>query len=67
VKQVDLVASMILDLQQSSACDARKLSIAKLAATGDRRAIPALRRVRAVKCVEREATEALARLEGGPR
>ncbi|NVB82426.1 MAG: protein kinase [Kofleriaceae bacterium] len=61
--KVDRVQSAILDLQQTSSCDERKALIAQLGASKDRRALPALKRIRSVKCVEREATDAIGRLE----
>jgi hypothetical protein len=61
--KVDRVQSWILDLLQTSSCDERKALIAELVASADRRALAAFKRVRAVKCVEREAADAIARFD----
>jgi hypothetical protein len=60
---VDRVDSYSLDLQQAATCDDRKAAIDKLADSGDARAVPALKKVRTVKCVEQAAADAIARLE----
>jgi serine/threonine-protein kinase len=62
-QNIDRVESWALDLQQATSCEERKAIIAKLAATSDRRALAALKRARTVKCLEREAADAIARLE----
>jgi hypothetical protein len=61
--RIDRIESWSLDLQQAATCDERKLSVERLAAASDRRALTALKRARTFKCVEREATEAIARIE----
>jgi len=61
--ELDRVASAILDLQQATTCEERKAAIEKLGVSMDRRALPALKRVRSVKCVERAAADAIARIE----
>jgi len=43
-RDVDWVASYALDLRQEKSCKARRAAVASLAATGDKRAIPILRR-----------------------
>ena len=58
------VDSWILDLQQVSSCEERKVTIEKLVAAADRRALPTLKRAKTIKCLERDATDAIARLEG---
>jgi eukaryotic-like serine/threonine-protein kinase len=63
--KIDRVESGSLDLQQASTCDDRRRAIARLAATSDRRALAALKRARSQKCVEREATDAITRIEAG--
>ncbi|MGN6104653.1 MAG: protein kinase domain-containing protein [Kofleriaceae bacterium] len=60
--RIDRIESWSLDLVQLSGCEDRKLAIARLRTT-DRRAIPALRRARSLKCIEREATDAIGHLE----
>ena len=65
--KVDRVQSWTLDLQQTSSCDERKATIELLARTSDRRVLGVLKRVRSVKCIEREATDAIARIEGTAR
>ena len=60
--KVDRVPSWLLDLQQSSSCDERKATIELLARSADQRAVVVLRRMRSIKCIQREATEAIARI-----
>jgi serine/threonine protein kinase len=62
--RIDRIESWTLDLQQASTCEERKEAIERLADKGDRRALAALKRARAIKCVERQATDAIARIEG---
>jgi eukaryotic-like serine/threonine-protein kinase len=64
---VDRVESWSLDLLQASVCEDRKAIIQSLVGANDRRALVALKRVRAVKCVEREATDAIARIEASAK
>ena len=61
--KVDRVESWSLDLQQLTSCEERKTIIEHLATTADKRALAALKRVKATKCVEREAAEAIAKIE----
>lgn len=61
--RLDRVAALSLDLAQASTCEGRRSVIAKLRATGDRRAVAPLRRAKVYKCVEREASAAIAELE----
>jgi tetratricopeptide (TPR) repeat protein len=63
--KVDRVASWSLDLQVAGTCEDRRALIAKLASTGDKRALPALKRAKLYKCAERDATDAMAAIEGG--
>lgn len=63
--KVDRVTSWSLDLQAAGTCEDRRALIAKLASTGDRRALPALKRAKLYKCAERDAAEAMAQIEGG--
>jgi tetratricopeptide (TPR) repeat protein len=63
VGRLDRVAALSLDLAQASTCVARRVAIAKLRATADKRAIAPLKRAKVYKCVEREASEAIAELE----
>lgn len=63
--KIDRVESWSLDLTQLSGCEPRRATIAKLRTT-DHRAIPALRRARSLKCIEPDATEAIAHLESRP-
>jgi len=60
---VDRVQSWLLDLQQAPSCEDRKATIELLARSSDRRALAGLKRARMLKCVEREATDAIARIE----
>jgi serine/threonine protein kinase len=61
--KIDRVQGLLLDLQQATSCEDRKRVIQLLALRPDRRALPALKRMRAVKCVEPDATDAIARIE----
>ena len=63
--KIDRVEALSLDLQQATSCDERKAIIERLAATADKRALAALKRAKATKCVEHEATEAIAKIEAG--
>jgi eukaryotic-like serine/threonine-protein kinase len=63
--KIDRVESGLLDLQQATTCDDRRRAIVRLAATSDRRALVALKRARSQKCVEREAADAITRIESG--
>jgi tetratricopeptide (TPR) repeat protein len=65
--KVDRVQSWAFDLQQASTCEERKAAIELLGRTADRRALAALKRVRSVKCIEREATDAIARIEAAAK
>jgi tetratricopeptide (TPR) repeat protein len=66
-EKVDRVGSWIIDLQQSSVCDERKRTIDLLARAGDRRALAPLKRLRAVKCLEPEVIDALARIDASAK
>ena len=62
--RIDRYESSLLDLQQARGCDERRVAIAHLRELGDRRAVAALRRVRAqFACNEREAAEAASSLD----
>jgi hypothetical protein len=61
--KIDRVQSWMLDLQQALSCEQRKAAIERLAQTADRRAIATLKRAQATKCVERDATNAIDRIE----
>ncbi len=63
---IDRVESWSLDLSQASNCDDRLAAIVKLRRIADPRAIPALKRAKTHRCVEREVTEAIAYLESRP-
>jgi serine/threonine protein kinase len=63
--KIDRVASWSLDLQQATSCDDRRVAIDKLASASDKRAVAAIKRARAFKCVEKAADDAIARLESG--
>jgi hypothetical protein len=63
--KVDRVESWSLDLQQAASCEDRKIAIDRLASANDKRAVAAIKRARAFKCVEKAADEAIARLESG--
>lgn len=65
--KVDRVQSWMLDLLQASGCDERKATIQLLARASDRRALVALKRLRTVKCVEREAAHAIAQIEAAAK
>jgi len=62
VERVDRVASWLLDLEQAKSCDDRRAAITKLAGAADKRGLPALRKAREQKCVEKEAASAIQRL-----
>ena len=61
--RVDKLESWSLDLSQASSCEDRRAAIAKLATTGDPRAIGPLKRVKVHKCVAKDVTEAIAKIE----
>lgn len=61
--KVDHVESWSLDLRAANTCEDRRAIIAKLASTGDRRALPALKRAKLYKCAEKDAREAIAAIE----
>ena len=63
---VDRVASWMLDLEQVTSCDERRDAITKLAGTGDRRALPPLRKAKANTCVEGDASSAIQRISKSP-
>ena len=60
---VDAVASWSLDLAQASSCEERLAAVRKLKRAADPKALPALKRARSHKCVEREVAEAMAAIE----
>jgi tetratricopeptide (TPR) repeat protein len=64
--KIDRIASWSLDLQQSTDCEERRSLIARLRAAGDKRALEALRRAKATKCIAHEAADAIAALESAP-
>ncbi|HUS33667.1 MAG TPA: protein kinase [Kofleriaceae bacterium] len=64
--EIDRVASLSLDLTQATTCDDRRAVIAKLRATADKRAVAPLKKAKVYKCVERDATDAIAELEAQP-
>ena len=61
--RIERVESWSLDLAQTTDCAARRAIVRKLRDHGDPRALPALRRARAARCVSRAANEAIAALE----
>jgi tetratricopeptide (TPR) repeat protein len=62
--RIDHVESWSLDLKQAATCEERRTAIVKLRGRADKRALPALRRILQLhRCVEREATDAIAQLE----
>lgn len=61
--KVDRVESWSRDLQVAGTCEDRRAIIAKLASTGDRRALPALRRAKLYKCAEKDARAAMTTIE----
>jgi tetratricopeptide (TPR) repeat protein len=63
--KVDRVDSWSLDLSAASTCADRRALVAKLASTGDRRALPALKRAKLYKCAEKDASQAIAEIERG--
>jgi hypothetical protein len=74
LKQVDLVSSYSLDLQQGSSCKERREAIPKLRALRDQRAIPSLKKARGRSggflgledindCLDKDAKEAIEFLE----
>lgn len=63
--KVDRVESWSRDLQVAGTCEDRRAIIAKLASTGDRRALPALRRAKLYRCAEKDAARAMAAIQSG--
>jgi serine/threonine protein kinase len=63
---IDRVGSWSLDLAQAANCEERLAAVLKLRRVADPRAIPALKRARTYRCVEREVAEAIAYLESRP-
>lgn len=59
---VDRVPGWIRDLEQAKTCDERRDTIRELSRAGDRRALPALRRVEAQACVQLDAAAAIERI-----
>ena len=64
--KIDRVESWSLDLDQATTCAERLAAINKLATATDARALPALERAKAHKCVQREATAAIEKLKATP-
>jgi serine/threonine protein kinase len=64
--EIDKVASLSLDLAQATTCEDRRSVIGKLRATADKRAVAPLKKAKVYKCVERDATDAIAELEAKP-
>jgi serine/threonine protein kinase len=64
--EIDKVASLSLDLAQATTCEDRRSVIGKLRATADKRAVAPLKKAKVYKCVERDATVAIAELEAKP-
>lgn len=62
--KIDKVESWSLDLAAAGTCEDRRAIVAKLASTKDKRAIPALKRAKLYKCAEKDATDAIAEIEG---
>jgi hypothetical protein len=60
--EIDRVPSWMLDLEQASSCDERRAAIVRLADAADKRALPALRKAEAHKCVKRDAADAIVRI-----
>ena len=63
---IDLLQSWSLDLAQAANCEDRLAAVLKLRKIADPRAIPALKRAKTHRCVEREVAEAIAYLESVP-
>ena len=63
---IDRVESWSLDLAQATNCEERLAAVLKLRRIADPRAIPALKRAKTHRCVEREVAEAIAYLESRP-
>jgi hypothetical protein len=61
--KIDRVESWSLDLQAAGTCEDRRAIIAKLASTKDKRALPALKRMKLYKCAEKDAADAIAAIE----
>jgi tRNA A-37 threonylcarbamoyl transferase component Bud32 len=64
--EIDRVASLSLDLAQATTCEDRRAVIGKLRATKDKRAVAPLKKAKVYKCVERDASDAIAELEATP-
>jgi hypothetical protein len=66
-EQIDHAESWIKDLRQATACDERRILIARLRGLNDRRAISALRNARdRFPCIERDAADAITQLQAVP-
>ena len=64
---VDHIESWSLDLEQGTTCADRRTALTKLTASGDRRVIGVLRRVRGkYECIDRDIDTAIAQLEAKP-
>jgi tetratricopeptide (TPR) repeat protein len=64
--RIDLVSSLILDLDQSNDCKTRRSIVPRLRSLGDPRAIPELRKAKARRnnaCLRKDADEAIQYLE----
>lgn len=64
--QIDRVESWSLDLAQAVGCESKRAIVAKLKTT-DARAVPALRRAKGLKCIEKDVVDALVILEDPAR
>ena len=64
---IDPVASWAQALDEAKTCDERSAAIAELANSGDERALPALKKAKAHKCVAKEATAAIQKISAKKR
>ena len=60
---IDVVASRSLDLAQATTCEERLAAVLELKRMADPKALPALKRAKTHRCVEREVAEAIAQIE----
>lgn len=63
VDRIDGATAWSLDLTQSATCEERLAAVQQLKRVGDAKALPALRKAKSHRCVEREVAEAIAQIE----
>lgn len=63
-ERIDGATAWSLELTHSVTCEERLAAVQQLKRIGDAKALPALKRAKSHRCVEREVTEAIAQIEG---